>query len=322
MTKSRVSPWLRIGIPLVLIGLWLGIAGIGGPYFGKIKEVSSNDLSTFLPKNAESTKVKNELSKFQSSNTIPAIVIFESTSALSDAQKDAITKAKDALQRTGVVKGDISALATSDDSKAAFLVVPLDSDSDISAVVAKLTTAVADSRPNVTYKFTGPAMFSRDLSKAFAGIDGTLLVVALVVVFVILLVVYRSPILPILTLMGAMIALASAILVVWHLAKAGVVQLNGQVQGILFILVIGAATDYSLLYIARYREELTHHDSKWSATKAAWRGAWEPIVAAGGTVTLGLLCLLAGESFLYHRARGFCADERDTGFFAESVYFS
>jgi len=138
-------------------------------------------------------------------------------------------------------------------------------------------------------------MFSRDLSKAFAGIDGTLLVVALVVVFVILLVVYRSPILPILTLMGAMIALASAILVVWHLAKAGVVQLNGQVQGILFILVIGAATDYSLLYIARYREELTHHDSKWSATKAAWRGAWEPIVAAGGTVTLGLLCLLASD---------------------------
>lgn len=121
------------------------------------------------------------------------------------------------------------------------------------------------------------------------------MVVALGVVFVILLIVYRSPVLPVLTLTSAIMALAAAILLVWHLADAGIVQLNGQVQGILFILVIGAATDYALLYIARYREELTHHTSALAATVAAWKASWEPIVAAGGTVSLGLLCLLASD---------------------------
>lgn len=138
-------------------------------------------------------------------------------------------------------------------------------------------------------------MFSRDLQQAFAGIDGLLLAVTLAVVFIILLVIYRSPILPIVTLAGAAGALAVAVLVVWHLADAGLVQMNGQVQGILFILVIGAATDYSLLYIARYREELTKHESAWQATKVAWKNSIEPIIAAGSTVSLGLLCLLASD---------------------------
>jgi len=92
-----------------------------------------------------------------------------------------------------------------------------------------------------------------------------------------------------------MAALATAILLVYYLAQAGVVQLNGQVQGILFILVIGAATDYSLLYIARYREELTHHKTTWEATKTALKSSFEPIIAAGGTVTIGLMCLLFSD---------------------------
>lgn len=292
---TQKNNWLRVLLPLCVVLVWFGMAGIGGPYFGKIDEVSSNDLATFLPSNAESTRVKEKLEKFQDSNTLPAIVVFESSSALTEAQRDGIADARTAMQTTGVVKGEVSPLVVSDDNKAAFVVVPLDSNSEFDVVVDKLQTAVADKKLSVEYKFTGPAMFSRDLNKAFAGIDGTLLLVALAVVFVILLVVYRSPLLPIIALLGAIMALAAAILVVWHLADAGKVQLNGQVQGILFILVIGAATDYALLYIARYREELLHNTSSFAATKAAWKASWEPIIAAGGTVSLGLLCLLASD---------------------------
>ena len=287
--------WLRILLPSIVILGWLTLAGIGGPYFGKIDEVSSNDLATFLPANAESTRAKDELAKFQSSGSIPAIVVFESDKQLTDTQKRDIASAKDAVQKTGIVKGNVSEPVVSDDKKASFFIVPLDSNSEFDPVIAKVKDALKSANPSVGYKLTGPAMFSRDLNKAFAGIDGTLLLVALGVVFVILLIVYRSPILPVLTLMSAMMALASAIFVVWHLAKAGILQLNGQVQGILFILVIGAATDYALLYIARYREELTHYARRWDATWAAWKAAWEPIVAAGGTVSLGLLCLLVSD---------------------------
>lgn len=285
----------RLILPILAILIWLALGTIGGPYFGKIDEVSSNDLSTFLPTNAESTRVKEELTKFQTSNVLPAIVVFEHDSTLTKAQRDQIDEVRSALDASGQTKGEVSSAVISDDEKAAFLVVPIDSNSEFDEVISKLQETVKQVNPTVEYKFTGPAMFSRDLNKAFAGIDGTLLLVALGVVFVILLFVYRSPILPLVTLIGSMLALAVAILVVWHMAKAELVQLNGQVQGILFILVIGAATDYALLYIARYREELLRHVSSWQATIAAWKAAWEPIVAAGGTVALGLLCLLASD---------------------------
>jgi len=293
--KSQVNLRLRFGIALAIIVAWLAVAGIGGPYFGRIDEVSSNDLATFLPANAESTRVKDELGKFQDNSTIPAIIVFESGKKLTNAQKDSIEEVRQKLEATDLVKADITKAIISDDNKAAILVVPLDDDADLDPIISDLKQVVQSVDTSLRHEFTGPAMFSRDLNKAFDGIDGTLLFVALAVVFVILLIVYRSPILPVVTLMGAMIALSAAILVVWYLAKADVVTLNGQVQGILFILVIGATTDYSLLYIARYREELTQLKGKWEATKVAWKAALEPILAAGGTVTLGLLCLLASD---------------------------
>nr|BFF16750.1 efflux RND transporter permease subunit [Promicromonospora thailandica] len=142
---------------------------------------------------------------------------------------------------------------------------------------------------------TGPAGFSSDLVSAFAGIDGLLLGVALLAVLVILVIVYRSLLLPLAVLATSMFALCLALLTVWHLARAGVLLLSGQTQGILFILVIGAATDYALLYVARFREELVRTPDRWTATWRALRGSVEPILASGGTVIAGLLCLLLSE---------------------------
>jgi RND superfamily putative drug exporter len=96
-------------------------------------------------------------------------------------------------------------------------------------------------------------------------------------------------------LFSALIALTTAGAIVYYLAKADLVTLNGQSQGILFVLVIGAATDYALLMISRYREELHHFSEPWGAIKAAWRGTFEPILASGSTASLGLLVLLASE---------------------------
>ena len=112
---------------------------------------------------------------------------------------------------------------------------------------------------------------------------------------IILVVVYRSPLLPIMVLFAAVSALCAAVVTNFYLAKAGVFKINAQVQGILFILVIGAATDYSLLYVSRFREALRENRSVWGATKIAWKGSVEPIVASGGTVIAGLLCLLLSD---------------------------
>jgi len=184
--KNYVNLRLRLGVALAIIVAWLAVAGIGGPYFGRIDEVSSNDLASFLPANAESTKVKDELGKFQDSSTIPAIVVFESGKQLTAEQKVSVEKVRQELEATKLVQGDISQPVVSDDSKAAFLVVPLDDDADLGPVITKLKEAVDSVDTSLRHEFTGPAMFSRDLNKAFDGIDGTLLLVALAVVFIIL----------------------------------------------------------------------------------------------------------------------------------------
>lgn len=296
-TGSRRLPhrWVRIGIPLILVLIWLAGGSIGGPYFGKVDEVATNDQSSFLPASAEATKVQERLTDFTGADTIPAVVVFESGSAIDDAQAADLQGIADAIADIQGV-GEVSPPILSEDGRAAQLFVPIDADGEVRDVVEEIRTLVQEEKAaGIEAWVTGPAGFTADLVKGFLGIDGLLLAVALGAVFVILVIVYRSPLLPILVLLTSTFALCVALLTVWWLAKAGIVVLNGQVQGILFILVIGAATDYALLYVARFREALGSGLARWPSTIAAWKGAFEPILASGGTVIAGLLCLLLSD---------------------------
>lgn len=298
MTKksSSLPKWVRVLLPGAIILVWLALGGIGGPYFGKISQVATNDQSSFLPASAESTKVSNELQKFQTQKSIPAIVVF--TKNNQKLPEDAVTKIKtETLKLSSLpeVSGSVSPPIVSDDGKAALVVINAKDDADYRVFVPELRNSLTSANLGVDFKITGPFGFLYDLGKAFEGIDGILLLVALAVVFVILLVVYRSPTLPFLVLFNSMFALSASILAVYYLAKADIVTINGQVQGILFILVIGAATDYSLLFISRYREELTRHKQTYQAILTSWKRSIEPIAAAGATVVAGLLCLLLSD---------------------------
>ena len=296
MTKQKKYGWLRWFVPSVLVVVWVALTGVGGPYFGRIEEVASNDLSTFLPSSAESTQVNTTLEKFREDDNLPAIVVFGGGGDVSPDQVGKINQAFAAIAGKEYTEGEVvSPAIPSEDGNAVLVAVPLKTDAELEEAFSSMRQEAEQAGVTEPMYITGPASFSNELRAAFTGIDGKLLAVALSVVFVILLVVYRSPFLPFIVLFTAMAALCAAILAVFYLAKADLVQLNGQVQGILFILVIGAATDYSLLYIARYREELTRHKSVWKASKVALRASFEPIVAAGGTVTVGLLCLLFSD---------------------------
>ena len=293
---NRHRKLLRILLPSLVIVVWLAVAGVGGPYFGKISQVTSTDLATFLPNSAESTEVNGLLKKFRDQESIPAIIVFnDGNKRLAADSMAALRKVSSQLPEINSVEAGPVVPIQSDDRQAAIMVVPLESDADFKTVFPAIRDKLDAAQVGVGYHITGPASFANDLQGAFAGIDGTLLIVALSVVFLILLIVYRSPLLPFIVLFTSISALSAAIFVVYYLAKADIVLLNGQVQGILFILVIGAATDYSLLYISRYREELTGHTSKFKATGVALKSSFEPILAAGGTVTVGLLCLLFSD---------------------------
>lgn len=293
--STRVPFWLRWLVPVVLVVAWLGIAGIGGPTFGRLSEVSSNDQASFLPAGAEATEAQDWQSKFRDSKEIPAVIVIESDSAFTRGQlgEAAALKGKlEALQVGSTVIGPIP----SEDSKAVQFVVPIASSDEVKTVIKVLRDEVSASAPEGMRTFvTGPAGLTADLVSAFAGIDGILLLVALAAVFLILLVVYRSLLLPIAVLFTSVFALCAAILLVFGMAKLGWIQLNGQSQGILSILVIGAATDYALLYVARFREALTHTTNRTAAALTAWKAAWEPILASGATVIIALLCLLFSD---------------------------
>ena len=289
------SRWLRIALPLLLVVLWIVGGGVGGPYFGKVEEVSTNDQSAFLPQSAESTQVQERLSDFTGGDAIPALVVFEGDGELDPEQLAEVQAIADSIADIESVT-ELSPAIPSEDGVAAQVVVSIDGEGDIPEVIAEIRETVADELPSSLEAWvTGPAGFTADLANGFTGIDGLLLVVALAAVFVILVFVYRSPLLPLLVLMTSVFALCVALLTVWWLAKAEIVVLNGQVQGILFILVIGAATDYALLYVARFREAVGEGRRAWDAVVSAWKGAWEPIAASGGTVIAGLLCLLLSD---------------------------
>jgi putative drug exporter of the RND superfamily len=327
MRRGQRRPDERVKVPgrvllgaIVLVLVWFGLGGIGGQATGQLSSLQQNDAASFLPEDAESTLVTNALAEFQDDSTLPLIIVAAREGGLEptdlELAQDFAAGLPDATGELpeGQTVGDYLALPPgapipvlpSEDGEAFLIVLPLIADEigatvdeePVLQLVAETIREEVDSElrsAGLSAYVTGPAGFIADLSQAFAGIDGILLLVALVVVLVILLVVYRSPILPFAVLLTAVFGLAAAGYVVYQVADAGLITVSGQSQGILSILVVGAATDYALLLVSRYKEELHRHASTWTAMKKAWRATIEPISASAATVILGLLALMLAD---------------------------
>ncbi|WP_231126616.1 MMPL family transporter [Motilibacter aurantiacus] len=271
--------------------------GVSGGLGAKLGEVVENDQAAFLPESAESTKSLLIEERFAGDQDIPAIVVWERTGGITDDDRSAIESALEEIGRVDGVAGPPEGASVSEDGEAMQALVPLPGDNsafeELPDVVDEIQ-AIADRVEGTQAYVTGPGGSFADFAAAFAGIDGRLLFTALGVVFVILLLIYRSPVfVPVLLAVGGALFLAQA--VVYLAADAGWITVDGQSQGILSVLVVGAGTDYALLLISRYKEELHTHDSAWLAIRGALRGATPPIVASGVTVILGLLCLLLSD---------------------------
>lgn len=301
--KTRRLRWL---LPALLVIGWLVIGAIGSGYQGKLSDVVEDSNAAFLPKSAEATKVDELIARFDDSTDVPALIIFARPDGLTGADKDFITtraaelgQFRNAdLDKAGGVAGRISPVIPARDGKAAQVVMALPGDlqDKIGDVTKEIRAAVAASLPSgLSAHVTGPAGISADFSEAFGDIDGLLLWVTIAVVVVILILIYRSPLLPIIVLLSGGFALTTASMAVYFLTDADVITLNGQSQGILMVLVLGAATDYALLLVARYREELRKRENKYDAMRVSWRACLEPLLASAVTVILGLLCLLLSD---------------------------
>ncbi|MFY8002725.1 MAG: MMPL family transporter [Candidatus Nanopelagicaceae bacterium] len=319
--KSGVKGRKALWIAIVSILVWLSIGGFAGGAFSKISTVQENDNSAFLPDSAESTIAGEVLVKFSSQDDqlFPALLLLlgdlnpaTNAQAFERVNQYSATLLSKTLPATGkplstyFARGVPLTPIPSADGKAILINAQLDfavADANIDGepIFPKIIEFIREdmekefTSAGITTHVTGPAGLFADLFEAFGSIDTRLLQTTLIVVAIILIVVYRSPVLWILPLFTAASALGIATMIVYYLAREDIIDLNGQTQGILDVLVLGAATDYALLLIARYREELHQHQSRFEAMKIALRGVVEPIIASGSTVIAGLMVLLLSD---------------------------
>jgi RND superfamily putative drug exporter len=293
----RLRRWL---VPALIVLFWLFVVGPLGSFAGQLSDVQENDAAGFLPASAESTQVRELSLQFATSDTLPAIIVYEFPDPIDDADLAAISSDIEAISEVPGVTQPVIGPVPSEDGLAVTVIANLEisPDSEPGAEVEEIRELLLDSPARsvgAEVFVAGPAGVLADFAEAFGEIDGLLLLVALGVVLVILLIVYRSPVLPVIVLLTSLLALGAASFVVYQLAANDVITLNGQSQGILFILVIGAATDYSLLLVSRFREELRRTEYQVDAMRATVRGTVEAILASGGTVILGVMTLVLSE---------------------------
>jgi RND superfamily putative drug exporter len=278
---------------LVLIG-WVVVAAAVGPVANRIWGATSDDATAWLPGSAESTAVTAAKARFPTGDTRPAIVVFARESGLTAADRAAIDADRARLAAAFPGLGGAQPVPSTD-GRAAMLTIALPTDAG-SGVVRDLRSAAARDLPDgLVVRTTGPAAAAADVGDAFSGLDATLLGASVLVVAVVLLLTYRSPVLWLLPL--AVVATASqlACALVYLLIRHAGLVVNSQNAGVLTVLVFGIGTDYALLLISRYREELRRHTDRYAAMAVALRRAVPAILASATTVAAGAACLLLAD---------------------------
>ena len=283
--------WVVLVISLLVIGS-MGFLG------SKLTSVQNNENSSWLPSDAESTRVLEEARTFADPDAVPAVVLYERESGITKA--DAAKAAADAkdFANLDLVSGEIIGPIPSKDGQALQTVVTYSIGSDGWEVLPDIVDEldkIAGGSEGLDASIAGPAAVYADQMEAFSGVDGIMLVAALAIVFVILLITYRSLQLALLFLLCGVAAIATAQGVVYLLAKYADLTVNNQSSSILSVLVLGAGVDYALLLVARYREELHNFDDRHEAMAHALHRAAPAILASGATVIVGLLCLMFAQ---------------------------
>lgn len=305
IARILTFPAHRIGKWVTLVA-WLAIAFASFPLVGKFESAQNNEPSSFLPGSAESVRALEQAKRFPSGDTAPAVVVYRREGGLTEADKAAIAQDRAAIEayreKTVTSPSDLGPRPAgppvlSPDGSGAILVVPIEAggESDVLRdTVKQIRDTVGEGADGLQVAVTGPAGYSADAIEVFGGIDTKLLLATAVLVLVLLLIIYRSPIFWIFPLLAVGFAELTTRALGYLAADAGL-SVNGQTAGILTVLVFGAGTDYALLLVARYREELRRHQDRHEAMALAMRRAGPAITASAATNVIALLVLVLAE---------------------------
>ncbi|MBG6095531.1 MMPL family transporter [Nocardioides luteus] len=274
---SRRGAWLALGLAAVVMGVLFGLFG----------GVEAPERSGQAPVGSESTRVGELMEEFPGADRQAAIVV-----ATREDGGELSAGDLEGLRPVGDVAGAGEPMV-SEDGRAAVLSAPIRVGADNAgneATIEALRTAIAAKAPDgIILEVTGGPAFGADMAAAFEGADVTLLLVTILIVAILLIITYRSPVLWLVPLI--VVALADG-LAARVTAAAGALWNLEFDAGIVSVLVFGAGTNYALLLISRYREELQQSDDDRAALSRAWRTTVPAVLASNVTVVLALLALV------------------------------
>jgi putative drug exporter of the RND superfamily len=294
-----------------VIAVWVVILAAIGPLAGKFEDAQENDPADYLPADAESVQALERLDGFPSDDEADAITVFHRDGGLTAGDRAAIEQVRAGIndqvrpaingERAGTV-AETGPPVISADGATALLTTPItvpeeasgDAEDLLTDTPEEIKTQLGSLPSGLQAEVTGPAGFAADAVEVFNDIDSTLLLATAGLVLVLLIVIYRSPIFWLIPFVSVLLAEVTTRGLGYLIADAGV-TVTGQSGGILPVLVFGAGTDYALLMVSRYREELRRHEDKHDAIRVALSRTSPVILASGATVIAALLTLTLAE---------------------------
>src|SRR5215210_4603021 len=282
----------------VVAAVFIVVSGIvGGLFSGKFEQAQENETASFLPGKAESVKSLEAVKRYPGGELAPAVIVYERKGGLTAADRRRVVEDQRSFQadRPAIALPPQAPVFSRTGNAALFLPIRATGDSErFESGMDGVRDRVSGERGGLTVKVTGAAGYGADAIKVFGNINGTLLGVIALIVLILLVLIYRSPVFWAIPFFTVLLAESSARGFGYLIAEAGV-TINGQSGGILPVLVFGAGTDYALLLVSRYREELRRHEDKHTAMRVALRTAGPAILASGLTVIVALLTLSLAE---------------------------
>lgn len=276
---------------------WILLAGLAGGIAGDTDDITT---SSQLPDGAQSTQAAKLADKHFSKETTPLLVTYYRQGGLDSSDTAKASSDNTALQKLAADTDKAPPPVPSKDGESLLVIVGLPndaaSDNNRDATMDKVESILGDHKPSdLEINATGPIAAQRDVSDAFAGLDVTLLLITAGIVAVLLLITYRSPLLVLLPLVSVGIANQFTNAAVYLLAQYAGLVVDKQSTGILTVLVFGVGTDYALLLISRYREELRRQQDRFAAMRVALPRTIPAVAASAGTVAAALLALLLAK---------------------------
>ncbi|MGW1026979.1 MMPL family transporter [Streptomyces sp. NPDC002577] len=295
--KRPVSARRRRAVPWAVIGLWVAVFLLVGPLAGKFSDAQQNRTVDYLPDSADSTRVARVQDELPGGGSTDLVLVYHRDGGLTAADRNTAAGQVREIASAYDLTAQPEAVPSQDGST---LMYPVSStrpgqDEDARDAFVDGVRDIANGGGGLSVEVGGPGALNTDMAEVFGTIDGTLLYATLGVVTVLLILIYRSPFLWLVPLGVAGAAASTAMAAAYGLNQAFDVTITGQSGGVMTVLVLGAGTDYALLLVSRYREELRRHERPYDAMRAALRGCGPAILASSGTVAAGLLCLLAAD---------------------------